>query len=338
MDAPVFAKICAIIFLLLFSGFFSGSEAALFSLSLIQRERLKKNKHKWSLIIEKLLLKPQKLITTILIGNDLVNIAASVVAAYLCISVFSDNGRWYAVAFMTPLTLVFAEVVPKTLSVNNNERVAIFVSRFIYFFGTFIAPLTWILENIANFIIKLVGIEKQPSDPVLMEDDFLDMVKIGHEDGELKGFERDLIRNVFEFSDAYVFEIMIPFKKMCLFPYDMKGDEIIENVKKNRFSRIPVYKKQRENIMGILYAKDLLKIDVHKYKGKTGILPKICRKPYFVRETEKIDDLFNILKLRRMHMAICINEHGKVTGMITMEDILEELFGKIYDQFDWERK
>lgn len=338
MDVPVLAKIGIIIFLLIFSGFFSGSEAALFSLSLIQRERLKNTRNNEASIIENLLSKPQQLITTILVGNDLVNIASSVVAVYLCVSIFNNHGKWFAVAIMTPLTLIFAEVIPKTLSINNNEKVAVFVARFIYFFGKFFAPLTWLFRKISDFIIKIAGIEKQPAYAVIMENDFLDMVKMGHEDGELKGIERDLIHNVFEFTDAYVFEVMIPLKKTFLLSYNMKGEEIISYVKKNRFSRIPVYKNQKENIIGILYAKDLLKIDLKKYKDKTGLLQKICRKPYFVQETEKIETLFNILKLRRIHMAICVNEHGKVTGMVSMEDILEELFGEIHDQFDLERK
>jgi len=241
-------------------------------------------------------------------------------------------------ALMTPLTLIFAEVIPKTISVNNNEKIAPLVSGFLHLFGTLMTPLIWLFENMANLIIKMTGIEKTTGQEVLMETDFLDMVKMGHEDGELKGIERDLIHNVFEFTDAYVFEVMIPLKKTFLLSYNMKGEEIISYVKKNRFSRIPVYKNQKENIIGILYAKDLLKIDLKKYKDKTGLLQKICRKPYFVQETEKIETLFNILKLRRIHMAICVNEHGKVTGMVSMEDILEELFGEIHDQFDLERK
>jgi putative hemolysin len=337
VEIAIFFKICTIIFLLIFSGFFSGSEAALFSLSLIQRERLKKNKRKQANTIEKLLSQPQKLITTILIGNDLVNIAASVVAAYLCISIFSDNGRWLAMALMTPLTLIFAEVIPKTISANNNEKIAPVVSGFLNLFGTLIAPLAWLFENLANLFIKMTGIKRHNGQEIIMENDFLDMVKIGHEDGELKGIERDLIHNVFEFSDAHVFEVMVPLEKACLLSYDMKGEEIISFVKKNRRSRIPVYNKHVENITGILYAKDLLKIDIKKNKDKTGLLPKICRKPYFVQETEKIDTLFNIFKLRRIHMAICMNEHSQVTGLITMEDILEELFGQIYDHLDMER-
>jgi putative hemolysin len=232
VEIAIFFKICTIIFLLIFSGFFSGSEAALFSLSLIQRERLKKTRRKQANIIEKLLSQPQKLITTILIGNDLVNIAASVVAAYLCISIFSDNGRWLAMALMTPLTLIFAEVIPKTLSANNNEKIAPVVSGFLNLFGTLIAPLAWLFENLANLFIKMTGIKRHNGQEIIMENDFLDMVKIGHEDGELKGIERDLIHNVFEFSDAHVFEVMVPLEKACLLSYDMKGEEIISFVKK----------------------------------------------------------------------------------------------------------
>ncbi|MCD6224322.1 MAG: DUF21 domain-containing protein, partial [Deltaproteobacteria bacterium] len=139
MEITSYINIGIIIFLLIFSGFFSGSEAALFSLSIIQRERIKKGGGKRALVIEKLLKHPRRLIVTILIGNDLVNIAASVVAAYLCVSLFGSHGKWVAIAAMTPLTLVFAEVIPKTVSINNNERLAPFVSGIIYSFAAVIA-------------------------------------------------------------------------------------------------------------------------------------------------------------------------------------------------------
>ncbi|MCD6184840.1 MAG: HlyC/CorC family transporter [Deltaproteobacteria bacterium] len=334
MEIPLYINLGIIFFLLIVSGFFSGSEAALFSLSILQRERIKKNNSKRALIIEKLLKHPGRLIVTILIGNDLINITASVVAAYLCVSIFGSHGKWIAMAAMTFLTLLFAEVIPKTVSINNNERFAPFVSGIIYSFAVVITPLRWIFDSIAKFLIRSIGMSGDNLNSTIMEDDFLDMVNLSYKGGELKGVERDLIHNVFEFSDAHVFEVMTPLDKMLSLSHDTNGEMIIKCVKNNPFSRIPVYEKSIENITGILYAKDLLKFDIKKIKGQSNILQKITRRPFFVQETKKVDELFYILKNRHMHMAICLNEHGRVSGVVTMEDLLEELFGEIYDEYD----
>ncbi|MBL0731923.1 MAG: HlyC/CorC family transporter [Desulfosarcina sp.] len=334
MEITLYINIGIIIFLLIFSGFFSGSEAALFSLSTIQRERIKKDGGKRALVIEKLLKQPRRLIVTILIGNDLVNIAASVVAAYLCVSLFGSHGKWVAMAAMTPLTLVFAEVIPKTVSINNNERLAPFAAGIISSFAAVIAPLRWSFDSTAQILIRLTGAAGAGRSPAIMEDDFLDMVNLSHEGGELKGVERDLIHNVFEFSDAHVFEVMTPLDKMLSLSHDTVGEMIIKCVKNNPFSRIPVYEKSIDNITGVLYAKDLLRFDLKKIKGRRKILQKISRRPLFVQETKKVDELFYTLKRRRKHIAICLNEHGHVSGLVTMEDLLEELFGEIYDEYD----
>ncbi len=337
MELPTYIKyinLSIIIFLLIFSGFFSGSEAALFSLSRIQRERIKKKNAKCALVIEKLLKRPRRLIVTILIGNDLVNIAASVVATYLCVSLFNDYGKWVAMAAMTPLTLIFAEVIPKTVSVNNNERLAPFAARIISSFATLIAPLRWVFDGTAQFFIRLTGAAGDDCTPAIMEDDFLDMVNLSHEGGELKGVERDLIHNVFEFSDSHVFEVMTPLDKMFSLPHDADVETIIRCIKSNPFSRIPVYRRSPDDIIGILYTKDLLRFDLKKNRNRRNILQKISRRPLFIQETCKVDELFHILKRRRKHIAICLDEHEHVSGLVTMEDLLEELFGEIYDEYD----
>ncbi|WDN89192.1 hypothetical protein BuS5_02160 [Desulfosarcina sp. BuS5] len=334
MEISLYTNIAIIIFLLIFSGFFSGSEAALFSLTTIQRGRIKKGGGKRAIIIEKLLKNPRRLIVTILIGNDMVNIAASVVAAYLCVSLFGSHGKWVAMAAMTPLTLVFAEVIPKTVSINNNERLVPFMSGIIYSFAAVIAPLRWAFDSMAQIFIILTGSAGAGRSSAIMEDDFLDMVNLSHEGGELKGVERDLIHNVFEFSDAHVFEVMTPLDKILSLSHDTEGDIIIRCVKNNPFSRIPVYEHSIDNITGVLYVKDLLRFDLKKIKGRRNILQKISRRPLFVQETQKVDELFHTLKNRRKHMAICLNEHGHISGLVTMEDLLEELFGEIYDEYD----
>ena len=334
MEFTIIIKICIIFFLLIFSGFFSGSETALFSLSLMQRERIRRNKSKRAALIDRLLMHPKQLIITILMGNDLVNIAASVVATYLFISILGEHGKWATIVIMTPLTLLFAEVIPKTFSVAHNERVAPFVSGPLYLFSKLITPLRWIFNESANLIIKFLGIEKQKPSPAIMEDDFRDMVDLSHKEGELKKIEKEFIHNVFEFSDTHVFEVMTPLEKMFCLTEDMDIDTILKHIKKTRFSRIPVCKETADKITGILYVKDLLKIKIKKIGGQTKLLPKICRKPFFIPETKMVDELFYTLKQKHTHIAICLNEQGVVSGLVTMEDLLEELFGEIYDEHD----
>ena len=331
-------NISIILLLLIFSGFFSGSETALFSLSSIQRERIKRTGDKKSLLINKLLSRPRKLIVTILIGNDMVNIAASVIAASLFMSFNKDHGEWIAIAVMMPVTLIFAEVIPKTLALTYNERIAPFVSAPLYFFSQLIFPLRFILYNISVMLSKIAGFEKRHISTAIMEDEFRALVDQSHESGEINKAERDLIHNVFEFSDTHAFEIMTPLNEIFSLSEDMTIEKAVIAVQQRRFLRIPVYRNRFDNIVGILYTKDLLKINTTKSGGDGNTIQKICRKPFFVDENIKTDDLFHILKKKRIHIAICINKQDKVTGLLTMDDLLGELFGEIHDEYDRELK
>lgn len=334
MDILLIFEALFIFLLLLFSGFFSGSETALFSLSLFQRENIRKHFKKKAEVIDRLLSQPRRLIVTILIGNDMVNITASVAATFFFIEIFNEHGKWIAVLVMTPLTLIFAEIIPKTVSITYNKRIAAFVARPIEMFSVIIAPLRWLFDGTANIFMKFTNLEKK-KESAIIKDDFLDMVDLSHKDGELQEVEKDIIHNVFEFKDAYVFEVMTPLKDVFCLSENTNLEDTVKYVKKNPFSRVPVYKNKIDNIAGILYIKDLLKIDNFKENGI--LLSKIIRRAFFIQETTKVDELFNILKLKRKHIAICLDELGNVTGLVTMEDLLEELFGEIYDEYDLER-
>ena len=331
-------NISIILLLLIFSGFFSGSETALFSLSSIQRERIKRAGDKKSLLISKLLSRPRKLIVTILIGNDMVNIAASVIAASLFVSFNKEHGEWIAIAVMTPVTLIFAEVIPKTLAMTYNERVAPVICGPLHFFSKLIFPIRFILYNISVTLAKIAGFEKRHIATAIMEDEFRALVDQSHESGEINRAERDLIHNVFEFSDTRAFEIMTPLNEIFSLSDDMTIERAVKAVQQSRFLRIPVYTNRFDNIVGILYTKDLLKIKTTKSGGDGNTIQKIYRTPFFVDENIKTDDLFHILKKKRIHIAICINKQGKVTGLLTMDDLLGELFGEIHDEYDRELK
>lgn len=334
MDDSFSWRVILILFLVCLSGFFSGTEAAMFSLSRLQRERLKRKDREGARLIETLLHSPRNLIITILVGNDLINITSSVIATFLFVDLFQESGKWIALAVMTPLTLIFAEVVPKTLAVARNEQFAVLASRPLYNFQRAVSPLRWAFDRAGAGILRLLRIDKRAPIPGLMEDEFLTMVDESHKSGALHRDERELIHNVFEFSDTRVHAVMTPLSEIFELPVDLPVHEVIRKIKENPHSRIPVYRGQPENIVGVLYAKDLLRIDLRRSQSR--ILPQIARKPFFVFESRLIGDLFQLLKQKRIHLAICMNSQGTVTGLVTMEDLLEELFGEIYDEHDRE--
>lgn len=330
-----YIKIFSIFILILVSGFFSGSEASFFSLNLIQKERLKNRSSKTAALIDILTHHPKQLIITILVGNDMINIAASVIATSLFLAFYPHRAEWVTIAVMTPLTLIFAEVIPKTVSVAHNEKIASFVSRPLMAFYRLIFPVRWLFEVTADGIIRSMGFYKKEKAPVIMEDDFRDMVDLSHKDGEILGLERDLIHNVFEFSDTRVSSVMTPERLIKSIPEGLAFAEVVKRAKKTRHSRLPVYSKAKRNITGFLYVKDLLKVKQSQKKSKSAI-NELLRPPLFVLDSRKVDDVFYFLKEKRTHIALCHNEHGDLSGLITMEDLLEELFGEIYDEHDQE--
>ena len=335
MENPENIKIFLIVLLIAISSFFSGSEAALFSLNLVQKERLKKRSKKASDIVELLTHHPKHLIITILVGNDLVNIASSVIATSIFISLYHHMGEWVTIAVMTPVTLIFAEVMPKTVAVAHNEKIAPLITGPLHLFHRVILPIRWLFEISSEGMIKLLGLYKKEKEPAIMEDDFRDMVDLSHKDGEIHGFERDLIHNVFEFSDTQIKSVMTPFRNIQSIPEGLKYREILKQVVKNRHSRIPVYSGKKTNIIGVLYTKDLLKVKPGQ-RNSTNVITDLLRQPIFILDTRLIDEIFYILKERRTHIAICHDANGGISGLITLEDLLEELFGEIYDENDQE--
>lgn len=332
-----YLKIAGIVLLLLVSGFFSGSEATLFSLNLVQKERLKTRLPKIASLIDLVTNQPKQLIITILVGNDMINIAASVIATGLFVSLFPEHGQWVTIAVMTPVTLIFAEVIPKTVSVFHNETFAPIVSGPLSLFHRLIFPVRWFFEVTADGLIWLSGMYKREAEPMIMENDFRDMVDLSHKDGEILAIERDFIHNVFEFSDTPVSAVMTPLKNIQSLPDGLNYHEIIKRVKKNRHSRIPVYSGSKTNITGILYVKDLLKIKAGK-KNVPSTIIELLRQPIFILDTRMVNDIFYLLKKKRTHIAICHDSNGALSGLITMEDLLEELFGEIYDENDQEER
>ena len=335
MDTTEIIKLLSIVFLLLFSGFFSGSEASLFSLTLVQKERVKQKSNLAKIMLDTIAQRPRQLITTILVGNDMVNITASVIATGLFVSLYQESGEWITILVMTPATLIFSEVIPKTLALSHNEKLAPLVSGPLMLFSRLVFPIRWLFDLFSEIIIRVLGIYKQEKEPLVMENDFRDMVDMSHMEGKIHGLERDLIHKVFEFSDTEVRNVMTPFNNIHSIPFGLTYWEIIRFAEKTRHSRLPVYSGKKTNIVGILIVKDLLKV---KPENRTcrDTISALLREPVFILETRKVADIFYTLKKKRTHIAICHDEYGDISGLVTLEDLLEEIFGEIYDEKDQE--
>ncbi|MBW1996240.1 MAG: HlyC/CorC family transporter, partial [Deltaproteobacteria bacterium] len=319
-------QIILLFILLVLSGFFSSSETALFSISRIRIRHMAKQDGQAFKLIEKMRGNPHKLLTTILIGNNLVNVAAATVATSITMDYFPHYALGIATGIMTFLILVFGEVLPKSVATRNNILIAKLTIYPIYWLSVLFYPISVFL----NFIPKLT--EKIKKTPTATEEELMTFVEVVEEEGEIKEEEKEFIHNIFELDDKSAAEIMTPRADMFVIDVNEKLD--LETIAKSGFTRIPVIEGDIDHVIGILNIKDLFS---HLAAGNTEInVRKIMTKPYFVPENKKLDQLLHQFKRRKHHMAIVVDEHGVVSGLITLEDALEEIVGEIRDETDKE--
>lgn len=327
MEIPFLIKIELLILLIILSGFFSSSEAAIFSIRPKIQTTISEGRG-YERYLKVLFDNPASLIITILIGNEFVNISASVLMASICIDAFGANGKWISVLIMTPLILLFAELIPKTVAIKYADKISLFLAIPVYVFYRIVFPVRALLLKISDFTNRVFP-GRDRKDKYLTEEEIRFIVDIGEREGVLDPDEKELIFKVFEFGETKVSEIMTPRTDVFSLSYDLSLEKIVEEVSKRRFSRIPIYKNYPDNIIGILHAKDLLVFYFGGSLSKAGSLKELLRPPYFIPETKKAYDLFNEFNQKRMHMAVVVDEYGGFAGIVTMEDLLEELFGEI---------
>jgi putative hemolysin len=267
------------------------------------------------------------------VGNECINISASALAASLCISLVGFQGKWIAIAIMTPLILLFGEVLPKTIAVSYSEKFSFFVARPLDFFSRIIFPLRWAIGRIVDAILALFSASYEKQSTIFYERELKDLIDAGHKEGVLEEEERALIHNILKFNDTPVFSVMTPYSIMFTLPHDLSIDQAIKQAKKHPFSRIPVYEKEKNDIVGILNVKDLLTMHF-KPDGNTASIRSVLRSPHFVSQDKRIHVVLKEFQEKKIHLALVVNRARKVVGLITIEDVLEELFGEIYDEFD----
>jgi len=337
MDALILLSVIAFVVLLILSAFFSSTETAFFALTRAQIGAFPERLDRAGKRLTKLLKNPRRVLIVLLTGNTLVNISAATIAALTTRQLLD---QWQAarslvfiiqIIVVTLVLLFLGEVLPKLAAIRNPLKWAERASLALEGVGWILWPIVAVLLPLADSVARFLGVERKRW--TLSAEEIRTLVEVGEEHGELEEEERELITSIFDFGETTVREIMIPRTDMVCVPIDAPLDEVIETIREKGHSRIPVYEKNIDNIVGILHGKDLLPL-------VTGDLQKpierITREPFFVPEGKLIHELLREFQREKMHMAIVVDEYGGTAGLVTLEDVIEEIVGEIQDEYDTE--
>ena len=332
MDTDGPTQLIILVILIMLSAIFSSAETAFMSCNKIRLMNMKDDGDKKAALVLAMLEKQNKLISALLIGNNIVNIAASSIATELAIDIFGSVGVGIATGIMTLLLLVFGEVMPKNLAAAHAVKWAMIIAPFIRFISVILSPFVFLMTKLSDFVVK---ISKGSSDEyTITEDELKLLVNVGQEEGVLDETESDMLNSIFDLDEIVVKEIMVPRIDMVAVNGEDTINEAIELIVSAGHSRIPVYEESIDNIVGVLYAKDIFNkmgedFDMLRIK-------EVIRPAYYIPENKKVNDLLTELRSQKVHMAIILDEYGGTAGVVTIEDLIEQIVGDIQDEFDSE--
>ncbi|MCG8014466.1 MAG: hemolysin family protein [Candidatus Thiodiazotropha weberae] len=315
--------------LLVLSGVFSGSETALVSLSMARAEALYKEGRSGAHALYILKKDPSRMLITILIGNNVVNIAASAMATVIATDYFGDSGPGIAVGVLTIVILIFGEITPKSLATRFSERISLAIAPLIYGFMRLIYPLVWLFLQFTNWVQAST---KAMDDPLITESEVITLIEHGEEEGVIDTDEREMIERIFNFNDLKAEDVMTPRRQVFRLDGRRTLRDVLPNILTEGYSRIPVYSDDPDEIASVIILRDLIGIIA---KGELDVeLIELGQEPLFTSAITPIDELIRILKNKSTHLAVVVDEHGAMVGVISLEDMLEELVGEIYDESD----
>jgi len=322
---------------LIISAFFSASETAITSLGALKARHLIDQKGRSVKQLKLWLQYPSRVLTTILIFNNLVNILASALAAQVAFRYFEHQAISIATGSITLLVLVFGEIIPKSFARANSEKLSIFCMLIISVIYKLFFPIVWLFSELANHVIKWLGSD-QSLQPAITEEELEFLIEVGEKAGVLEDMKRTMISGVFEFDETKVREVMTPRTDIVAVEKNESIENTVKLILQTGHSRLPVYEERVDNIIGLVFAKDLLRHLAETNRSQQGpeSLAKVMREPMFVPESKPLMEFFKELKRTKNHMAIIIDEYGGTAGIVTMEDILEEIVGDIQDEYDVE--
>ena len=335
METDLIINLSFIFVLLLLSGFFSGSETGLTGASKAKIYKLKNEGNKKANKVIALREDKENLIGAILFGNNVVNILASSMTAGVMIKIFGDEGILYATVIMTMLVLIFSEVLPKTYAINNSEKVALFVAPIFVYLVKILSPITRFVQFIVNIFLNLFAKKDKDDSDISGTDALRGAIEMHHDEGSVIKEDKDMLGSILDLPDIDVSNVMIHRKNMITENIDLPIDQLISYILDSNYTRIPLWRDNPDNIVGILHVKNLLKvIKAGKVIGRDITMEEICYKPWFVPENTPLSKQLQEFKLKRAHFALVVDEYGALQGLVTLEDVLEEIVGDIVDEHD----
>ena len=330
MDPSDVIQLLVLIVLLALSAFFSSSETALTTVNKIRVRTLAEAGDSRAIIVSKVIEQQGKMLSAILIGNNIVNLSASSLMTTLTINLFGSKAVGLATGILTLLILVFGEITPKTLSTISAETIALKNAKIIYGLMTVLTPVIFVVNQLSLGVLLLMKIDPDAKHDTITEDELRTIVEVSHEEGVIESEEKKMINNVFDFGDSLAKDIMVPRIDMTLVDVEATYDELIEIFREEMYTRIPVYEENTDNVIGIINVKDLLLIDNHDDFHIRDYL----REPLYTYEYKKTAELMVEMRKTFNNIVIVLDEYGATAGLITLEDMLEEIVGEIRDEYD----
>ena len=323
-------QLVVLVILLALSAFFSSAETALTTVNRLRVRALVDDGNEQAIVLAKVIDDPGKLLSAILIGNNIVNISASSIATLLATEFFGNAGAGIATGVMTLLVLIFGEITPKTMASLKAEKIALNYAKTVYAIMVIFTPLIFILDFLSGGILRLFGVDPDKRDDSVTEEDLRTIVEAGHEDGVLEPEEHKMINNVFDFGDHQAKDIMVPRVDMCFLKLNATYEDFMNLYREEKFTRIPVYEETRDNVIGILNVKDLILYD----KSQEFHVKDFLREAYYTYELKNTSELMMEMRKNSISIAIVLDEYGATAGLVTLEDLIEEIVGDIRDEFD----
>ena len=330
MDPSDVIQLLILILLLCLSAFFSSAETALLSISQVRIRTLVDEGNKRAVTLDRVVSNKSKMLSAILIGNNVVNLSASSLITSLVIKNFGNAYVGIATGIITLLILIFGEISPKTMATLQAEKVALKVAGIISVLMKILTPVIFIVNLLAGGVLRLMGVDPNAKTDTITESELRTIVDVSHEEGVIESEERRMINNVVDFGDTQAKDVMVPRIDMVFVEENTTYDELMEVYRENMFTRIPVYRDTTDNVIGIINMKDLLFYE----KGTDFRLKNYLREAYFTYEFKKTSELFVEMRQNSVSLAIVLDEYGATAGLITLEDLLEELVGEIRDEYD----
>jgi Mg2+/Co2+ transporter CorB len=337
-DTSLMISLVVIVLLMLFSAFFSGSETALTAASRARMFQLEKEGEKRARHVNWLFLNRERMVGAVLLGNTFVNIASSSLVTAVLLNLFGDAGVAIATVITTAMVLIFCEVLPKTYAIANADSLALRVARAVRIFAQVFSPIVATVGLLVAVMLRTIGVRSQG----LVEDreeaaheELRGAINLHHKEGAVQTNDRNMLGGILDLKELQVSDVMIHRKNITMIDADLPSEEIIERVLTQPHTRLPVYKGDSDNIIGMLHAKDLLRALSRAHGNiKAMNIPSLIAKPWFIPETSTLTDQLRAFLQRRTHFALVIDEYGALKGLITLEDILEEIVGEIRDEHD----